>query len=211
MKIHSAVKITGLAALACAGTALGSPATAQEHYLGELRNVGFNYCPKGWVIANGATLSINAYQALYSLYGTTYGGDGRTSFAIPDLRGRDAINHGQGANLPNYSLGEKSGQVSVTLDAQHIPGHTHTATTTMNVGTTPAAGTTGTPGNAVALAATGSHLIYGDGAVDTAFRAEAITAQTTLLNPGASPVNHRGPYLTMNWCVATTGTFPSRN
>lgn len=87
-------------------------ASAQDYYIGEVRLVAFNYAPQGWALCNGQVLPISQYQALFALIGTTYGGDGRSTFALPDLRGRLPIHVGQGANLPPFQWGQKSGMAA---------------------------------------------------------------------------------------------------
>ena len=93
--------------------------------LGEIMWVGFNFCPRGWADANGQLLAINSNQALFSLYGTIYGGDGRTTFALPDLRGRTPVHVGQGPALSNYPQGSKGGAENVVLNTTEIPSHSH--------------------------------------------------------------------------------------
>ena len=96
-------------------------------YIGEIRLVGFNFAPRGWMACNGQLLSIATYSALFSLLGTTYGGDGITTFALPDLRSRIPVHQGQGPGLSNYVIGQMSGTESVTLTQNQIPAHTHQA------------------------------------------------------------------------------------
>jgi len=159
-------------------------AYAVEPFIGEIRYVGFNFCPRGWTSAEGQLLAISQYQALFSLYGTMYGGDGRTSFGLPDLRGRNAINAGQGPGLSNYRMGQKGGQETVTITQANMPSHTHQVSAEGN-GTTP--GVTAAP-----RSATGKKV-------------------TTTPSGGGQSLNNMTPYLTVKACVALQGIYPSRN
>src|SRR5512143_299472 len=108
-----------------------------EPFLSEIRIMSFVFPPKGWALCDGQLLPINQNQALFSLLGTTYGGDGRVNFALPDLRGRRAVGMGQGPGLSNYSLGEHSGEENVTLTVGQLPAHTHTAQASSAPGSAP--------------------------------------------------------------------------
>ncbi len=105
-----------------------------DQYLGEIRMVGFSFAPEGWALCNGQTLPISTYNALFSLLGTTYGGNGSTNFNLPDLQGRLPLHAGNGAGLPVYALGQKAGTQSVILTQQQMPQHTHVATFTPSGG-----------------------------------------------------------------------------
>src|SRR5580658_742842 len=104
-------------------------------YVGEIRMFGFGFAPQGWALCNGQLLPINQNQALFSLLGTTYGGDGRTTFALPDLQGRVPIHMGQGAGLSPYVMGQVGGVENVTLTIAQIPAHTHTVNGQSSLGT----------------------------------------------------------------------------
>jgi len=164
-----------------------------EPFLGEIRIVSFNFAPKGWALCNGQLLPINQNQALFSLFGTTYGGDGRVNFALPDLRGRVPLHFGNG-----MTLGERSGQETDTLSVSEMPAHTHvwqaSGANANNVSPT---------GNFLAKA--GSNL-YTDAAGFTPMNAGASTAAG-----GSQPHTNRQPYLVLNFCVALQGIFPSPN
>jgi microcystin-dependent protein len=110
-----------------------------DQILGEIRMVGFSFAPQGWALCNGQSLAISANSALFTLLGTTYGGNGSTNFNLPDLQGRLPLHAGSGAGLPVYTPGQKGGTQSVTLTAQQMPAHTHVATFT------PSGGGGGTP------------------------------------------------------------------
>ena len=164
-----------------------------EPFLSEIKIVSFNFPPKGWALCNGQFLPINQNQALFALVGTTYGGNGQTTFALPNLRGRLPIHVGNGHNL-----GESAGTTSVTVNIQQLPTHTHAFMGSSTAGDTPV------PSNTV-LASTPA-LIYGPP-----------TALTTL-NPinvssvgGSQPHNNMMPYLTLNFIIALQGIFPSQN
>src|ERR1044071_2006586 len=117
-------------------------------FLGEIKIISWNYAPKGWAFCNGQFLPINQNQALFSLLGTTYGGNGQTTFALPDFRGRVPIHFGQGPGLPTFDLGQVSGEPSHTLINSEMPGHNHTFT----IPAVSSAGTTNTPGAGTSLA-----------------------------------------------------------
>lgn len=203
-----------------------------DPFLGEIRMVGFNYAPRGWAFCAGQLMSIAQNSALFALLGTTFGGDGVTTFALPDYRGRDPIGMGSGPGLTPVVQGEKSGTENVTLNQLQMPIHTHTAVSApFNASLTgpiniPAA-TTGTtqaaPGNTTVLgpiAAGGrAGTLYATTPADTAlapFNA-TVTGQLTPGNPtigsagGSQPVAIRNPYLGTNFVIATEGVFPSRN
>lgn len=170
-----------------------------EPFLAEIRIVGFNFAPRGWAFCDGQILPINQNQSLYSLLGTTYGGDGRTSFALPDIRSRTPMHRGDGHNL-----GQKSGAETVTLTAAEIAAHTHTAKASSQLGDnrSPA------PGSSDIIAAASVGDIYRDpeAASVTALRSGTIT------NAGGGQAhNNMQPCLTLSYCIALQGLFPSRN
>lgn len=197
------------------GTALlsatvSAPASANANpFLGEISITGANFCPRGTAEAKGQILPINQNQALFSLLGTTFGGDGRTTFALPDYRGRTAI-----GDSNTYRLGNKFGQESVTLNPSQIPNHTHTATTITTVHATSSSGRTASPDNAV-LANDGADRVYttlAENDVTTATLADgAITSTTTVSASNNSPVYNMQPYLVMKVCIVTQGLFPPRS
>lgn len=169
-----------------------------EPFIAEVRIFGFNFAPRGWAFCNGQLLPISQNTALFSLLGTNYGGNGTTNFALPNLQGRTPISPGQGPGLSNRTLGEQAGSESVTLTAAQIPSHTHQLNAT-----TPA--TTGTPGNAVTLAATAGARVYR--------AATNLVAMSAPLSSGGGgqPHENRQPYLGLNFVIALQGVFPSRN
>lgn len=169
-----------------------------EPFLAEVRMVGFDFAPRGWAFCDGQILPINQNQSLYSLLGTTYGGDGRTTFALPDLRGRTPLHQ----DSQSHPLGERSGTETVTLTAAEIPQHTHAAVASS------AEGDTNSPSNT---------LLASEVAPEAAYRAPEATGRTalrhgTVANTGGSQShNNMQPYLAVNFCIAIAGLFPSRN
>lgn len=198
-------KIIAIAALPAMGMSMAAPASASaDPLLGEIMTVGFNFCPRGWANAEGQLLAINSNQALFSLLGTTYGGDGRTTFALPDLRGRSIVGQGTGAGLSNIRQGQRSGAENVTLTTGTMPAHNHTAT--VRVSRTDA--TTRNPINAYFGRAAGNVFEEGSAPTGDSMNAGTIAVAN---NGGGQAFNIRNPYLGMYNCIATQGVFPSRN
>jgi microcystin-dependent protein len=182
-----------------------------EPFLSEIKVVSFNYPPKGWALCNGQLMPINQNQALFALLGTTYGGNGQTNFALPNLRGRVPIHFGG-----SHNLGEAAGSTSVTITQQTMPTHTHI----MQASTTAVAATTvnSVPGNAgtnkflaPSIASlqggqTSALNLYGN---PTNLGAMAPNAVTSV--GGSQPHNNMMPYLTLNFIIALQGIFPSQN
>jgi microcystin-dependent protein len=166
-----------------------------EPFLGEIRAFGFNFAPRGWAMCNGQLLPIAQNQALFSLLGTTYGGNGQTTFALPDLRGRVPIHMGQGPGLSSKDLGEQAGQEAQTLSVNEMPAHTHAQPASSGEQDT------NRPGNAVP-ARGGVYAGSGDGST---------FMDPTTTTGGSQPHNNMQPYLVLNYCIAITGIFPSRN
>ena len=164
-----------------------------EPFLSEIRIVSFGFAPNGWALCNGQLLPINQNQALFSLLGTTYGGDGRVNFALPDLRGRAPIHMG------SHTLGERGGEGAHTLSIQELPTHLHVASGSTTVGDQPVAG-------GAVLASSGVAAVY-----------SAPTNLTSLLpgsiaNVGGSQAHlNMQPFLTLSFCIALQGIFPSPN
>ena len=164
-----------------------------EPFLAEIRIVGFNFAPRGWAFCDGQILPINQNQSLYSLLGTTYGGDGRTSFALPDLRSRTPIHRGDG-----HTLGQKSGAETVTLTAAEIAAHTHSVKASTAV-----ANQTVPTGRIL-----GSDDIYRD---PEAANVTALRSGTVTNAGGGQAHDNMQPFLTLDFCIALQGLFPSRN
>lgn len=166
-----------------------------EPFLSEIKIVSFNFPPKGWAFCNGQFLPINQNQALFSLLGTTYGGNGQTTFALPNLRGRVPISFGNG-----HTLGEAAGTTSVTVNIQQLPTHLHALQAST------AAADTDTPGSTTLLGGSAPNDLY------TGAASLAALIPTTVTNIGGSqPHNNMMPYLTLNFIIALQGIFPSQN
>jgi len=175
-----------------------------EPNLGDIMLVGFNFCPRGWAAADGQLLPISQNQALYSLYGTTYGGDGRTSFALPDMRSRAPIHVGHGPGLSSRNLGSHGGSETNVITTTELPSHTHRA----GVQTRPEAANSTTPRkNSFAVSPDNR---YYDGLSP---QGKFMNSQSITMDPegGGQAQNNMMPYQTINYCVALQGTFPSRN
>ena len=176
-----------------------------EPYIGEIKMFAGTFAPSGWQLCNGQLLSISQNTALFSLLGTTYGGNGTTTFALPDLRGRAPIHQGQGNGLSNYVLGEVIGTENVTLSQQQMPVHTH------NVRAVSAPADQAVPTNfypsAIIDPTTGSSTnSYSDATADVSMNPGTITPAG-----GSLPVNIIQPILAVNFIIALTGVYPSRN
>ncbi len=167
-------------------------------FIGEIRMFGSNFAPRDWALCDGQLLAITSNPDLFSFFGTTYGGDGRTTFGLPDLRGRIPIHRGQGPGLTNRNLGLKSGTETVTLTAANAPSHTHPLT-----GTTTTADT-GDPENAVPALA--GQATYSSSGTPVEMSSQAIT--NTSVTGGQSHTNLQ-PFQCVNFIVSLTGIFPS--
>lgn len=193
-----ALSVAALAGLGVSGTAYAGP----NPYMGQIVTVGETFCPRGYAEADGRLLPIAQNTALFSLLGTTYGGDGRTTFALPDLRGRAPIHHGTGAGLPTYIPGERGGANDQQLNALNLPRHRHNVRGSSNLVST------GNPsGNVLGT--------FPDPTFDVYNTAPPTTAQ---MNPGVigssgnnMPFNVMQPTQVIRFCVALTGTYPPRN
>jgi microcystin-dependent protein len=172
-----------------------------DPYVGQLIVAGFNFAPKGWATAAGQLLPISQNTALFSLLGTNYGGDGRSTFGLPNLQGCVAIGQGQGPGLSPYVLGQTGGTGTVTLTGQTVPAHTH-----------PLQSAGGNPnqnspvGNAVADAKQVGNLF-----ATTTTPVTAMSASAVSFYGGNQPHNNLMPYLALNWVIAMQGVFPPRN
>ena len=172
-----------------------------EPFIGQIQPFGFNFAPRGWAQCDGQLLQISQNSALFSLLGTTYGGDGRTTFALPDLRGRVAIHQGTGAGLTTRTLGSRSGQESVTLNTTQMPPHQHAVAPKCNG----AAIDGDSPVNS--YPALSESDIY-----NSAAGVNQVMAPTDSSSVGGGQAHaNMQPFLTINFCIALTGLFPSRN
>ncbi len=171
-------------------------------FVAEIRIFGFNFAPTGWALCNGQLLPISQNTALFSLLGTTYGGDGKSTFALPNLRGCVPISWGQGPGLSNYDPGQAGGTDVVSLLQSELPAHTHQARAASSSGNQP-----GPSGNVWAGAPGRTPPPrFQNGPPNSAMSASAIA------NAGGSqPHNNRQPYLGLNFCIALQGVFPPRS
>ena len=184
-----------------------------EPFLGEIRLFGFTFAPRGWANCDGQLLQISQFSALFSLLGTTYGGDGRTSFGLPDLRGRTAIHTGQGPGLTNRTLGSRAGQESVILTEAQLAPHDHVATATSTANAVAPAGNSNDAANNYWADDAGvSSGTYHSGPATATMNAGAVSTTVDVRNAGGGQAhNNMQPYLTLRYCIALTGLFPSRN
>jgi microcystin-dependent protein len=180
-----------------------------EAFIGQILMFGGNFAPRGWALCDGQLLSISSNSALFAILGTTYGGDGRTTFALPDLRGRVAMHNGNGPGLSSRRLGEKSGTESNTLAQGNLPAHNHSVSALAKC--KGGAGNANTAvGNVWSNDAGVSSATYSNSGADADMAAGAINVQEA--NVGSSqPVNNIQPFLVVNYIIALQGVFPSRN
>jgi microcystin-dependent protein len=176
-----------------------------EPFLGEIKLVGFTFTPRGWADCDGQLLPISQHTALFSLLGTTYGGDGRTTFALPDLRGRVAAHLGQGSGLTNRSQGSRFGSETHTLSVENLPPHSHAATVhcVELVGDTNDAKNNFWSKDAGVMSAT-----YHSGPADATMNSGAVTTQDT---GGNQSFTNMQPTLVLRYIIALVGVFPSRS
>lgn len=172
-------------------------------YVGEIRMFGFSRVPEGWFACDGSLKAISEYETLFVLLGTTYGGDGTTTFAVPDLRGQVPIHQGTGPGLSPYVIGQRAGSENVTLLAPQLPAHTHPLMATT------ALATTGAVGNTVVPAAVSGETMYVTdiaGATGAALLPAAVGG-----TGGTQPHENLMPTLTVQFCIAWAGIFPTQN
>ncbi len=172
------------------------PSGGTEAYIGSIEMVGFNFEPLGWEYCDGQLLSIAAYNSLFTLIGTTYGGNGTTNFAVPDLRGRVPIHFGQGPGLSNYTIGQTGGVENVTLTLPQIPAHTHL------ISSSSASGNYGTPQNYFPAR-------NADGIASYASSSD-VQLNSNSIGTGGSGIEHTNlqPYMAISFVIATEGVYP---
>ena len=170
-----------------------------DPFVAEIRIVPFNFAPKGWAFCDGQILPLSQNTALFSLLGTTYGGNGKSNFALPDLQGRTPLQPGQGPGLTSYDLGETGGSETITLLQSEMPSHTHSGQGAAT------AGDQRVPG--------GYYLGGGAGRGSSYYKNTTTTVNMVPLNPagGGQPHNNRQPYLVLNFVIALQGVFPPRS
>jgi microcystin-dependent protein len=172
-----------------------------EPFLGQIQAFGFNFAPRGWAFCNGQILPIAQNTALFSLLGTTYGGNGQTTFALPNLQSRVPVHFGQGPGLSPYDLGEQAGSETVTLTTNQIPAHQHAVTFLTN---SSEGGQNSPAGNYFGKADPGTYASTHDNTLTGAQPPTGIVG-------GNQPHTNIQPYLALNFCIALEGIFPSRN
>ncbi len=177
-----------------------------DPFVAEIRIFPFNFAPKGWAFCDGQLLPISQNTALFSLLGTTYGGDGKSNFALPNMQGNAPMHPGQGPGLSLHDLGETGGSDTVSLLESEIPSHSHNlqANSSAAVNNTPA-GENFAAGNWSVSPNTGNVNIYNTAAPDTTLSGNALAPAG-----GDQPHNNLMPYLTLNFCIALQGVFPPR-
>lgn len=199
-----------------------------DPFIAQIIMFGGNFAPRGWAFCNGQLMAISSNNALFSLIGTTYGGDGRSTFALPDLRGRAPIHAGTGPGLTTRPLGYRSGTETVTLTPNQMPQHTHLASATnqavSQLKLSPETGTSQSPIANGSIGAVGappkssnSALIFNDddepSVIQNGMSVQTnVNTQVTLYNSGGSQWhNNMQPYLAVNYIIALYGTYPSRS
>ena len=175
-----------------------------DPFLGEIRMFAGNFAPRDWALCDGQLLSIAQNTALFSILGTTYGGDGRTTFGVPDLRGRSPIHQGDGPGLSSVRLGEEGGAEEQTLTENQLPAHNHplNGSTGASDQSTPTDGVPAVPTDTPATTA----QVYSTAMPDTLFAADTVGDTGS-----GDPVSVRSPYLAINYIIALQGQFPSRS
>jgi microcystin-dependent protein len=174
--------------------------SAQDFYIGEIRMFAGNFAPQGWMKCEGQILSGAEYSALFSLLGTTYGGNGTTNFALPDLRGRAPIHYGQGPGLSAYSIGQQGGTESTTLTVNNLPAHNHSINGIVEDGNNASP-----TGNFPA----GTKLL--DPEYSNSGTVTPMNANMAGYTGGNAPVNNMQPYLTVTYIIALEGIYPTQN
>lgn len=179
-----------------------------DPFVGEIKIFGFNFPPKNFAACAGQLLSIAQNTALFSLLGTMYGGNGQSTFGLPNLQGRIPIGQGQGPGLPYYSMGEQAGVIAAYISQTNMPAHTHPATgISINVPVYEGGADTDSPVNAV-LANTSSGLYA---SATNGSGAAVLASGVTAVSGASIPLGIENPYLTLNYSIALYGIFPSRN
>jgi microcystin-dependent protein len=197
-----------------------------DPFIGEIQMFAGNFAPRGWAFCNGQLLSIQAYQALFAIIGTTYGGNGQTTFALPNLQGRAPVHAGQSPGTSRYTLGEVGGTENVTLTINELPTHSHgvalsgTGNVSVALGACTAAGNASVPGPTTVPAKITSGLTsynaYSTATPDTTLLPVSTTTSVNVngntgLTGNNLPVPIVQPYVVVNFIIATEGVFPSRN
>jgi microcystin-dependent protein len=172
-------------------------------FVGEIRMFAGNFAPAGWQFCNGALMAISENETLFNLIGTTFGGDGQSTFAVPDLQGRVPVHSGTGAGLSSYVLGQTGGTEQVTLTSTQMPAHSHT------VRSSGAAGTLATPANAVLANGSSTAVNVYKNPADLATAQVALNPATLASTGGNQPHDNLQPTLTVTYIISLFGVFPS--
>lgn len=179
-----------------------------EPFIAEIVLFGGNFAPRNWSFCNGSLLPIASNTALFSLVGTIYGGNGSTTFGLPDLRGRTAVHQGNGPGLQPVSLGETGGSESITLTQNNLPSHTHVASSSVAVND--ATGDQRSPGGHFLARDSSNDRLYSNGIPAASLNAGAVSVNVGSTGSGAA-LSNRTPYLGIHYIIALQGIFPSRN
>lgn len=180
---------------------------SQDGFIGEIRMFAGNFAPRGWAFCDGSVLPINNNTAIFSILGTTYGGNGSTNFALPDMRGRSAVHDGQGPGLPNVVLGERGGSTSFTILESNLPPHSHTGYIRLSSGK----GTSYYSNNGyISDSSTVEYKQYANPPTSVS-ASKTIQGVQTNVTGGGQSVNNRSPYLAVKYIICMQGIFPSRN
>lgn len=202
-----AVGVLTLANLFVSNTAL-----ADAPFIGEIRQFGTNFCPRGWMGTNGQLLPLAQYTALFSILGTNYGGDGRSNFGIPNIQGRTVKGVGYGPGLSAIREGQVGGAEDFSLSVAQLPQHTHSASTTSRLNVSLADGDNPAPDGAL-LSDDGRDRIYNlDQSAGVQLDAKTATSQTVVEPTGSAlPISRQQPSLSMRYCIAVDGIYPGRS
>ena len=179
--------------------------------MGQIQAFGFNFAPRGWAKCDGQLLSIASYSALFSLLGTTYGGDGRTTFGLPDLRGRVPMSQGNGPGLSDRRMGAKGGSETNTMTINQMPSHNHIATSSadMKIAVNDTAGEESTPSGQ--FIAGGNNIFLDEAGTGHLGGVSGNVTTTVNNNGGGQSINNLQPYEVVNYCIALQGLFPPRS
>lgn len=170
-----------------------------------------NFAPKNWAYCQGQLLAISTNTALFSLLGTTYGGNGQTTFGLPDMRGRVPVGTGTGPGLPYEGLGQISGTPNNTMLITNLPAHNHQATVNIQVPVNPNGADVENPEGAFLGVAASGHQYYSNAAAPGQFMGNLATTANAAITGGSQPINNMQPYLTLNYIICLYGIYPSRN
>jgi len=178
-----------------------------EGYIGEIRIFAGNFAPLGWAFCDGSLMSIAVYTAAYSIMGDTYGGDGQTTFGLPNFLGRMVVGTGQGPGLSNIDLGEMGGHQTATMSNTQMPVHNHTGSINLSIPTVADTGNTGSPAGNVLAGLAGA---YSSDASDSPLHAQTVVPSLGIAGSG-QPFSIIQPVLALNYIICLEGIYPSRN